>query len=227
MGNGASVTRLTRATGGPAVLATMAPKAPEPVPEPEPEGPDPRIATHVATLTNIKSKMEAKTEAARGLAFLAYSFPEQKAAILEAAAIPPLVELVTRSEYSTCGSIEQSAGALRMIASNDRASMRAIRDAGGIAPLLAVLGDELSTDGQKMQAAGVLRALSFDDECKTAIREAGGVEPLMALAKEGTGEQKAFASLTLLNLEEVKELDVAYPDGAYVPPEEEPAAEGA
>ena len=68
----------------------------------------------------------------------------------------------------------------------------AIAKAGAVDPLVAML--RTGTDGAKLQAAGALKNLAFQDaENELAIAEAGAVDPLVGLLRTGTDGIKAQA----------------------------------
>ena len=82
----------------------------------------------------------------------------------------------------------------------DVANQTAIREAGGIAPLVALVAK--GTDEHKKDAARTLGNLAADSINKTAIREAHGIEPLVALAGSGIEKQMTAAAAALRNLSE-------------------------
>ena len=72
-------------------------------------------------------------------------------------------------------------------------------EAGGIAPLVAVLRD--GTDDSKTNAACALFNLATTDNAtKGRIVEAGGIAPLIALLRDGTDDSKIYAAHALFNL---------------------------
>ena len=76
----------------------------------------------------------------------------------------------------------------------------AIREAGGIAPLVALLGAGSDSEAAG-DAAGALRNLSENATNKDAIREAGGIAPLVALLGAGADSGAARdAAGALMNL---------------------------
>ena len=85
----------------------------------------------------------------------------------------------------------KAAGELADRAVNDE-SAAAIREAGGIPPLVGLAKD--GTADQKTKAAGALGNLAADAQNKVAIREAGGIPTLVGLAKDGTADQKTQAA---------------------------------
>ena len=96
---------------------------------------------------------------------------------------------------------ENAARALRNLAYKNAANRAAIREAGGIPPLVALLTN--GAVGGQEQAARALWNLAFKNAAnKVAIVAAGAVDPLYALARAG-GSLKAAAVGAL------KELDLA------------------
>ena len=83
---------------------------------------------------------------------------------------------------------------------SDAASRAAIREAGGIPPLVALVKN--GTDVQKQVACGALLDLAADETNQVAIRDAGAIPPLATLVSAGTEEQKMYASLVLAKLQE-------------------------
>ena len=56
------------------------------------------------------------------------------------------------------------------------------------------------TDGQKKEAAGVLRNLAVNAENQVLIAQAGAIAPLVTLVQSGTDGQKESAAGALQNL---------------------------
>ena len=88
-----------------------------------------------------------------------------------------------------------AADALRTLAFGDDDVQVAIAQAGGVAPLVALVRD--GTSAQKTAAAGALRNLAANADNQLAISQAGGIKPLLALARDGTDEQRALAAAAL------------------------------
>ena len=117
--------------------------------------------------------------------------------------VPTLVAL---ARDGTDGEKERAVGALYNLVRNAVATergicpnaqqARVIVEAGGIAPLVALVRD--GTDGQKEQAALALaRGLLMTVISQVCIANAGGIAPLVALARGGTDGQKVHAAEAL------------------------------
>ena len=91
-----------------------------------------------------------------------------------------------------------AARALRNLTSQDGSNDAAIREAGGIAPLVELVRS--GTEEQKTKGAGALWNLAKDATNKRAIREANGIAPLVALVGSGTEDQKTKCAGALLSL---------------------------
>ena len=91
-----------------------------------------------------------------------------------------------------------AATALQDLARNNADSRVKIAQAGGIAPLIALLssGDAAG----KEQAAGALWNLGVNDDNKVKIVQAGGIAPLIALLTSGDAAGRTSAVLALKNL---------------------------
>ena len=103
-----------------------------------------------------------------------------------ALAIPILVQLLKGGHGASAAAL-----AIDHIAVNSAANKNAIREAGAIVPLVALLQAGAGSEAATM-AAGALRNLaSLNDTNKNAIREAGAIAPLVVLLQAGAGSQAA------------------------------------
>jgi vacuolar protein 8 len=138
---------------------------------------------------------EEKTHAALLLGLAAAASPENQAAIVEAGAIPPLVELLHTEGPEARG---QAAVALRTLAMGNAYNKVAMEKAGAI-PLLARLLKDESLEVQEV-AAGALQVLA---EAKS--QEEGAMDSLAALLKEDERgvREEAEGALMLLALDAV------------------------
>ena len=111
-------------------------------------------------------------------------------ALLAANTIP--VDVQKLVEQLRSGQKEQAARALAHFARRSADNQVAITMAGGIAPLVAMVGS--GTDGQKEQAAQTLWCVAANlSDNKSAIVRSGGIAPLVVLARDGTRAQKENA----------------------------------
>ena len=132
-----------------------------------------------------------KQHAAAGIAKLAKGLgAEVAAAIANAGAIVPLVNLV----QGACGdkAQEESAGALYELA-DEVGNRVAITNAGGIGPLVTLLGSD-NTESRK-HAKGVLVRLSFESANRALI-----IEKLVAMLAEDSASAQEQAAAALANL---------------------------
>ena len=154
---------------------------------------------------------EAARLAAGALRNLAADSPENKDLIRRLGGVPPLVRMLTTPrvlmlttaetaaatftstacEQAGALGAQQAAGALANLASNTTAEQDAIREAGGIPPLVALLhGGEGAAAAQ--HAAGALWNLAAGNTTnQDVIREAGGIPPLIALLRPGAPVEAA------------------------------------
>ncbi|KAH8061935.1 hypothetical protein JL722_3892 [Aureococcus anophagefferens] len=89
-----------------------------------------------------------------------------------------------------------AAGALWELSGNVENKI-AINRAGGIPPLVALLGN--GRDIARIRAAGALWNLAVNDENKVVIHQAGGIPPLVTLLSvSGSGSEKAAGALANL-----------------------------
>ena len=79
-----------------------------------------------------------------------------------------------------------------------RGNLYAIRQAGGIPPLVELV--KSGSDAQKEKAAGALENLADNNANRDAIREEGGIPPLVALVRSGSPAQKKKAAGALERL---------------------------
>jgi hypothetical protein len=115
--------------------------------------------------------------------------------IVEAGAIPALVELLTNGAP---GGRVAAARALSPLACSD-ANRVAMAEAGAIAPLVALLTN--GAHGQDAAAEALATLAWYNDANQVAIREAGAIPPLVALATNGaTRDDKMWAAAALRNL---------------------------
>ena len=130
----------------------------------------------------------------RALEYLVSDNAATRAAIVNAAAVDPLVALLTNG---STGDREQAARELANLAlCNPRPD--AIADAGAIPPLVALVTSGAA--GEQEEAARALRFLAWSNEAnKVAIVAAGAVEPLVALARDAESSKslKDAAELAL------------------------------
>ena len=88
------------------------------------------------------------------------------------------------------------AGALGNLAWNNTANRDAIREAGAIPPLVALVTSGAA--GGRQEAAGALHGLAWNNVAnQAAIVAAGGIPPLVALVRSGAadGQEQAAAAL--------------------------------
>ena len=138
-----------------------------------------------------ESRKEYAAGALRNLAFETAN----RAAIVEAGGIRPLVALTTGTEKQK----EYAAGALWFIAADNDANQEAIMEAGGIKPLVELV--KSGTNEQKKIAAGALMSLARNNsKAHVLIRVAGGIAPLVALVTSGTAGQKEYTAMALASL---------------------------
>ena len=112
-----------------------------------------------------------------------------------ALAIPSLVQLLKGGHGASAAAL-----AIDHLAANSAANSNAIREAGAIAPLVALLqagaGSAAATN-----AAGALWNLASSNDARNAIRKAGAIAPLVALLQAGAGSAAATnAAGALTNL---------------------------
>ena len=122
---------------------------------------------------------KAKTEAAQMLGDLAW-FGDNRATIVEAGGIPPLVDVL---RDGSMGAKEEAVSALFVLAYNHDDNKVLIADAGGI-PLLV----ELVRDGRtgSNPAAGALQDIARNNDANAvAIAATVGLEALVQLARRG------------------------------------------
>ena len=94
-----------------------------------------------------------------------------------------------------------AANALWVFADEDAANRDAIRGAGGIPPLVAMIESGSSSAGVRLHATGALGSIAYDNtENKVVIREAGGLRALVALVEGRSVNVKAIAARTLRRL---------------------------
>ena len=99
----------------------------------------------------------------------------------------------------SCNS-ESAAGALQNLASTDPTNQDAIREAGAIPPLVALLHAGAESKAAE-SAAGALWNLANNPTNRDAIREAGAIQSLVALLHAGAESTAAEnAALALSNL---------------------------
>lgn len=102
---------------------------------------------------------------------------------------------------SGAGTDEQKTDAARALGvlAADASNQAAVREVGGMRPLIALLSDS-ATDEQKAYTALALANLATDATNRKAIKSEGGLPPLVALMRSGTDKQKTTAALALANL---------------------------
>lgn len=92
----------------------------------------------------------------------------------------------------------QTATVIWNLAVDNRSSAEALREAGAIPPLVALLR---RCDDSSVQAADALASLAaFSPTNRRAVRDAGGIRPLVALLASGNDEATGSASVALRNL---------------------------
>ena len=111
-----------------------------------------------------------------------------RAAIVEAGAIPPLVALLRSGE-------EKAAMALTNLACN-RDACTAIAEAGAIPPLVALLKNG-KAHGQECAARALQNLILKRAWNMVEIVEAGAVDPLVALMRDASGSLKEAATAAL------------------------------
>jgi hypothetical protein len=95
---------------------------------------------------------------------------------------------------------ESAAMTIKRLSNGDDTNKDAIREAGGIAPLVARIGAGADSVTARY-AARALMSLSDNDINKDAIRDAGGIAPLVALLGAGADSEAAVnAAGALMNL---------------------------
>ena len=136
--------------------------------------------THVSHVRGrVTGKARKKAKAAGALRNIVFRNVENKAAIVAAGGIEPLVAL---AREGTPEQKTQAAGALSSLAWYTE--KKAIAVARGIEPLVALARE--GTPDQKLTAATALWGLACDDaENQTAIAAAGGIHPHVAFASVG------------------------------------------
>jgi serine/threonine protein kinase len=93
---------------------------------------------------------------------------------------------------------QEAVRALQAMCANDRSKYDAVREAGCIAPLIALLSDaDLSV---RQNAAAALWYVARNKENKDAIREARGIEPLVALLSDRDETLRRNSAAALCNL---------------------------
>ena len=140
----------------------------------------------------------AQAYAAQALAnAAAYSAEDGQHAIAKAGAVPVLLTLLS-SGSRRCPPRRRA-----KLAANNRSIQEEITQAGGIAPLLALLNG-LDIEAQ-VQAAAALAEMARDNaETQAAIAKAGGIPPLLGLLASrsgplaGAAQSKAMAALAQL-----------------------------
>jgi hypothetical protein len=136
---------------------------------------------------------------------LVWAFNDRSAVVEAIAAAGGIEPLVTKGvALLRDGDVEckmNAAGALASLAEDDAANQAAIRAAGGIKPLVALVCD--GDVAFKTNAAGVLATLA---KCNAAfgaaIRAAGAIEPLVALLRDADAQGKTYAAAALATLAE-------------------------
>jgi hypothetical protein len=87
------------------------------------------------------------------------------------------------------------------LASSNDTIKNAIREAGAIAPLVALLQAGAGSEAATIAAGALANLASSNDTIKNAIREAGAIAPLVALLQAGAGSAAArYAAAALWNL---------------------------
>ena len=119
---------------------------------------------------------------------------QNKAVIVAAGGIPPLVALVTSGRDAAK---EHAVYALAHFSMNDQ-NKAAIAAAGGIPPLVALVTS--GSDSAKKNAACSLASLAMNDQNAAGIVAAGGIPPLVALVTSGSDSAKEHAVYALASL---------------------------
>lgn len=111
-------------------------------------------------------------------------------------AVEPLVELLREKQHSSAAAL--SAVALRNLARNCPSNQDAIREAGGILALVALLSSNSATS---QEAAQALRCIVRNNVTnREALHKAGGVTPLLTLLRADPSAQNTNAAMVLCNL---------------------------
>ena len=141
------------------------------------------------------SSVAAQASASKALAnAAAWDMEEGQNAIVRAGAIPVLLILLSVGKAQT-----PAAYALAQLARFNQKTQMAIAEAGGIAPLLALLGGR-NLDAN-IESAGALAEIARDNEyTQDAIALAGGIGPLLALlaARNSVAQSRGMAALAQL-----------------------------
>jgi hypothetical protein len=130
------------------------------------------------------------------------SVAEGKEALREANAIPRLVNLLAAGADSPAAA--NAAEVLWVLADGCPANREAVLAAGGVAPLLALLGG--APGRVTLNSAGALCSLAEDPLGAQAIRAAGGIAPLVQLLEgEGFLECTLIGAVSLSHLADDQE----------------------
>lgn len=157
----------------------------------------------------------AQSFASQALANAAtYDAEEGQNAIVRAGAVPLLLILLSVGKAQT-----PAAFALAQLASFNRAVQGAIADAGGIAPLLALLnGRNLEA---QIQAAVALAEMARDNhDTQDAIANAGGTGPILALlsSRSSVAQSKGMVALAHLARQNKENQDLIATDMGGIKP---------
>ena len=103
--------------------------------------------------------------------------------------MPTLVRLLSGSE----GTAAKAAGALCFLADDNAANQYAIREAGGVAPLVTLLAAAADKEAARNASLALCLLTCANANCEVcdAILEAGGVAPLVALLAAGANNDAA------------------------------------
>lgn len=155
-----------------------------------------------------------KEQAASALAKLAHDNKETRSAITKVGGVQPLIDLLTLAGPEAELVRQNGANALANLAL-DPAARDEIIGAGGVPPLVQVLGDE--HNDTKKYAARAFGRLSKDHvETQEVIANAGAIEPLVKLLEGDCGEEaqeEAAGALFSLADHEKNRLAITEADG--------------
>ena len=126
------------------------------------------------------SNIAVREAAAGALQNLAANNSDNKAAIISAGAVPPLVELLSTSSVETAR--ETAAGALQNLAKHREANKSVLIEAGVLPPLIKTLGDDRASARSQRTSARAIENLVWtsNDDNKRAVIDAGAVPVLCA-----------------------------------------------
>ena len=110
-----------------------------------------------------------------------------------ALAIPILVQLLKGGHGASAAAL-----AIDHLAVNSAANQNAIREAGAIAPLVALLQAGAGSEAATIAAGALQNLANSNDTNKNAICEAGAIAPLVAMLQAGAGSEAATNAASAL-----------------------------